>query len=799
MLYNYLLSAIRNLKKNFTFSLINIFGLGLGLTVTLLLAAWVIDELSFDLFHSKANSIYRVSLEYSFGGQTAKTSVSPTALLPALKKNFEEVETGVRIYNQSSFNPYIIRHDDKLFQEDKFYFADSTFFEVFSYRLLQGSPDKSLTEPSSVILSESMVRKYFGEEPAFGKTIRVNSNREYTVTGIIEDAPNNSYLKYDFIASFSSLRQSKEEIWWSANYQTFIVVANNAIITRLESKANELVKAAVAEDIGNSGNYVKYNWTKLTDLHLRSDTDGEFEAVGDIIYVYLFSAIGLLVLLIACINYVNLSTARSADRAKEVGIRKVVGAAKTELTFQFIGESVIVTLLAMAFAMLTVQLLLPAFNSIADKNLSHQLFFKPGFLVTTVGIALLIGLLSGIYPALAITAFKPVSVLKGNFKTSGRGALLRKSLVVFQFSISIVLIVGTIAILQQLNFVREAKLGYDKENVIILPLDRQTEKVYNQLRTEFLRTGIVSEVGRATESPTVIQGGYTIHVDDGSDKQGIAITAVSIDENFIPSMNMEFVKGTNITEADMIMAERDTVYSFILNQSAIEALLIAEDDAEGTPILMNGRKGKIKGVVKDFHFASLHEKIAPLAMFNQADQYNYIFVKLKPGHVAESLKSLGTICANLLPHRPFEYEFLDQQYEALYGQEQKTGVLSSLFAGLAIIIASLGLLGLVAFSTAQRMKEIGIRKVLGASVFNIIMMITKDYSRLVIIAIGIGIPLSYWIINQWWLNNFAYKTEVGVGSFIFAIVTCITIALGAAGYQATKAAIVNPTNTLRNE
>jgi putative ABC transport system permease protein len=800
MLYNYLLSALRNLRKNFTFSLINIFGLGLGLTVTLLLAAWVVDELSYDRFHAKADNIYRLSLEYSFGGQTAKTAVSPTALLPALQKNFEEVESGTRVYNQSGYNPFIVRREDKLFQEDHFYFADSTFFDVFSFQLFQGNPAKALTEPASVILSQSMAKKYFGNEDPMGKTLNVNGTREYTVTGIIEDAPANSTIQYDFIGSFASLRQAQEvDNWWSANYQTFVVINPMADINGLVSKTNELVKKAVGSELSSPGDYVKYNWSALTDLHLRSEANGEPEIVSSIQYVYLFSAIGLLILIIACINYVNLSTARAADRAKEVGIRKVVGAGKNELVFQFIGESVTFTFLAFALALVAVQLLLPGFNAIADKNLPHSTFFEPMFFAGFTLSVATIGLFSGIYPALAITAFRPVNILKGNFKTSGKGVFLRKSLVVFQFSVSVILIVGTIAIVSQLNFVRSARLGYEKENVIVLPLDRNTEKVYDQLRTEFLRTGAVQEVGRATESPTQIKGGYSIQVEGKTESKPMIVTAVSIDENFTTAMNMELVAGSNLTEADMQRVQKDTIYNFILNESAIHEMYLTPENAIGTKVQLNGRRGEIKGVVKDFHFASLHQKIGPLVFFNQPDQYNYIFLKLKPGNVDESLSMVKGVCASITPHRPFEYEFIDQQYAALYKAEQKTGVLASLFSGLAIIIASLGLLGLVAFSTAQRMKEIGIRKVLGATVTNIILMITKDYSRLVVLSIAIGIPLSYWIVNNLWLSNFAYKTEVGIGSFALAGLTCLVIAFGAAGYQAVKAAIVNPTNTLRNE
>jgi putative ABC transport system permease protein len=800
MFQNYLLTALRNIRKNFTFSMINIFGLGLGLTVTLMLAAWVMDELSYDRFHKRAQNIYRVSVEYGSGGQVSKTSVSPTALLPNVQKNFEEVETGVRVYNPSSYNPFVVKHEDKLFNEDHFYFADSTFFDVFSYRLLKGNPEKALSEPASVILSEAMAEKYFGKDDPLGRVLNINNSREYTVTGVIENAPGNSYLKYDFIGSFASLRQATEEnVWWSANYQTFILVNPKADMAQLETKTNELVRKAIGGELENPGDYVKYNWTPLTDLHLRSTAQGEMETVSSIQYVYLFSGIGLLVLLIACINYVNLSTARAADRAKEVGVRKVVGAGKSELVFQFIGESITITLIAFVFALSAALLLLPAFNAVADKNLSATLFFEPLFLMSAFFIVLTIGLLSGIYPALAITAFKPISILKGNFKTSGRGVLLRQSLVVFQFCISVVLIVGTIAIVNQLNYLSDARLGYDKENVVVLPLDRSTEKVYDLLRNEFLRTGAVQEVGRATESPTIIKGGYSIQVQGNGTNKPMLTTAISIDENFIAAMNMELINGQPVTEADMLRVQKDTVYSFILNQSAIREMMLDEETAIGTKVMLNGRRGEIKGIVKDFHFASLHQKIGPLVMFNQPDQYNYIFIKLKPGNAKDALNKLSDVCRTVIPHRPFEYEFVDEQYTSLYQAEQKTGVLASLFATLAIIIASLGLLGLVAFSTAQRMKEIGIRKVLGATVPNIIIMITKDYSRLVLLAIMLGLPLSYWLINQWWLSNFAYKTEIGIGSFVLAATTCLVIAFGAAGYQAMRAAVIDPSKTLRNE
>ena len=363
MLKNYLLTSLRNLNKHLVYSMINMVGLGLGLATCLLLAIWIRQELSFDRFHEKADRIYRASLEYSFGGQTSKTSVSPTALLPALQKNFSEVENGVRLYNPSSYSPFIVKKDDKLFQEGKFYFADSTFFKIFSFKLLRGDAEKVLTLPKSVVLSQSMARKYFGEEDPLGKTLQINNRDDYTVTGVMEDVPDNSLLQFDFVASFSSLEQSREQIWWSANYQTFLLLNPNADVPSLQEKTNALVKKELASELTNPNDYVKYNFMPLTDIYLRSDSK-ESEVVSNILYLYAFGGIAALILIIACINYINLATAKAADRAKEVGIRKVIGALKRQLFFQFIGESLIITIFLALLAFLLAQLALPIFNSI---------------------------------------------------------------------------------------------------------------------------------------------------------------------------------------------------------------------------------------------------------------------------------------------------------------------------------------------------------------------------------------------------------------------------------------------------
>jgi len=797
MFRNYLLIGIRSLFKHRFYTIINVAGLALGLSASLLLTTWIIHELSYDKFHPLGNRIYRSSLEYSFGGQTSKTAVSPTALLPTLQKNFPEVENGVRVYNSSAYRPYLVRHEDKVFQEGRFSYADSTFFQLFSFPLLQGDADKALILPNSVVVTASAAKKYFGDEDPVGKTMQVNNAKDYIVTGVMADVPTNSILQFDFLASFSSLDAAKEQIWWSANYETFVLLTPDADVALLTQKTEDIVKAALASELTNPGDYVKYNFLPLADIYLRSDML-ESRPVSNIQYIYIFGGIALLVLVIACINYINLATARASERAKEVGVRKVVGAARYQLFLQFIGESVIITTVSLVIALLIARLTIPTFNTLTGKNFASSLIFQPSSIALITLIAITIAITAGAYPALAITSFKPVQVLKGQFKTSGKGIWLRKMLVVFQFCISVMLIIGTLVVTQQLDFIQHKKLGYERSNVIVLPMDSKTEAVYDQLKTEVLRSGTATHITRATESPTSIGAGYSINLEGSGNSRGMIVTAMSVDEDFVPALKIELAAGRNFTENDFRKAAADTVYSFILNESALRELTFTSDKAIGQRIAMNGRKGEIVGIIKDFHFAPLHKKIAPLVFFNQASDYGYIFITLKPGNPATYLSTLKQIAQNIAPHRPFDYTFLDEEYNTLYSNEQRMGKIITAFAVLTIAIACLGLLGLVSFSAAQKTKEIGIRKVLGATPANIVGLITKDFTRLVLLALFIGVPLAYWMMNQW-LNEFAYKTSIGLLPLIIAPLLCLFIAFGTASYQAIQAAMLDPANTLRSE
>jgi putative ABC transport system permease protein len=796
MIRNYLLISVRNLLKHLSYSLLNISGLALGLATCLLLVTWLRHELSFDRFHENASRIYRGSMEYSFGGQVAKPSVSPTALLPALLA-LPETETGVRLYNPSLFSEFLVSYENRLFQEDRFYVADSTFFKVFSFHLVQGKAEDALTEPYSLVLTERMAEKYFGNDDPMGKVLTVNNHQNYKVTAIVENPPTNSLLQFDFIASFNSMPAGRSEpVWWSANYQTFVLLHPNADLQSMTQKINDVVMKVIAQELSGEGDYVRYNFMPLADIYLRSGLE-ESERVSDIKYIYIFTGVTILIMIIACINYINLATARAGGRAKEVGIRKVSGALRNQLFYQFIGESIFITAISFALAIFVAVLSLPLFNQLTGRAFSYHILFDPSFLAITVGGLVVVSFIAGAYPALALTSFSPVQVLKGNFRNSQRGTFLRKSLVVFQFSISVILIAATLIIMKQLDFIREKNLGYDRENTIMLPLDGETGKVFESLKSELKRTGAALYVGRGSESPSKVLAGYSMNTTE-KDGPGIVITGLLTDEEFIPALGMELVAGRNFTKADVERLENENVLTFILNEAAINALYINREQAIGTKVKMFGRPGEIIGVIRNFHYASLHNLIGPLVIFPE-NQFQKIFVKLPPGDTQKRIDDIARVWNNLVTHRPFEFTFLDQQYASLYQGEERMGSLATVFSTLAIIIACLGLFGLVAFSAEQRKKEIGIRKVLGAPASRILLLITGDFARLVITAVIIGLPIAYWLMSGFWLSEFAYKTEPGLAPFVLAAAACLIIAVGTTGYQVLKASWIDPAETLRNE
>ncbi|MEP2774260.1 MAG: ABC transporter permease [Fulvivirga sp.] len=798
MLKNYVIIAFRNIKRQLGYSLVNIFGLAVGLACCILIGLYVKHELSFDRFHTEVENVYRVDLTFRSAQGEKKTFMTPTALLPTLKREFDEVKHGVRVFDVGGFSPVILQHGNVKYQEPEFFFVDSAFFDVFSFKLLAGNPSKCLTEPRSVVLTEYSANKYFGDNDPMNQVIKVDGN-DYTVTGVVENTPDNSHFQFDFLASFSSLRAAKQEIWSSANYATYIRLSSNKNVNSIKQTLNDKVKEALGE--GQSMSLI-FGFMPITDIHLRSDISDEMQPQNSITYIYIISVIGVLILLIACINYMNLATARSVERAREVGMRKVLGAVRKQVFVQFLGESAIVTALSIIVALIFVNIAMPAFNSLTGKVIVTEDLLNTSVLTGLLITFLFVSFVAGAYPALSLSSFSPGSMLKGNFTRSKTGNWMRQILVVFQFSISIFLIIGTLVVWKQLDYVKNKKLGYDKENVIILPTDGNVNKNFETIVTELTKRPDVAGVSIASESPVNIGGGYTLSV-PGIIENPISVNAVAVDKRFVENMGIALLQGRHFNDADLKLVSKENreerEYAFIVNEEVLATLLIDErEKILGQKVNLNGRQGEIVGVIENFHSTSFHRKINPLVLMIEPSQYNMLFVRLDTDNLQKTLLAVEDEWKRIVPDRPFVFEFMDEEYDAMYRSEERLSNVFTVFAVLAIVIACLGLFGLVAFAVEKRNKEIGVRKVLGASVPSLFFLISKDFSKLVVIAFVISAPIAYWLMQEW-LADFEYKTTVGVWPVAISIVCTLFIALLTISYQSIKAALLNPAETLRAE
>ncbi|MDX1627920.1 MAG: ABC transporter permease [Fulvivirga sp.] len=802
MIRNYLKIAIRNLMKNSIYSIINITGLAIGITSCMMIGIYVANELSYDKFHENAEKIYRVNTTFKSGDASKMAYMSPTALLPNVLREIPEVETGVRILNVGAFSPVVVSRDNDLYQETRFLYVDSTFFEVFpAFNLMTGDEDKALTEPNSLVLTASAARKYFNSTDVLGEVLKVNDTEEYKITGVAYDVPANSHFHFDFLASFTSLNASKNEIWGSANYSTYLkLIKNDPQVVK--SKIDAIVQKALGETFATSNFSMEFTLLPLLDIHLKSPIAEEMEPQSSLAYIYIFGSIGIIILLIACINYMNLATARSVERAREVGMRKVLGANKHELFYQFMGESFIITCLAGLFSLVLFSLLLGPFNSLSGKAFGLVDIMNAPFFIAFLGLILLVSFISGAYPALKLTYYKPNEVLKSSFKRVGGGAFLRKALVVVQFCVSVMLVIGTFVVYEQLNFMRNKALGYNKENVLEIPTDSKVNKDYWRIRDILKNLPAVKQVSIASESPVNIGGGYTVWVEGMEQGVTIGVNAVTTDQNFVEAMNMQIIEGSNFSEADeqqIINTPRsDREHHFLVNEQFLKRIMVDQNDVIGKRLVLNGRQGTIKGVVKDFHFSSLHNKINPLVLMIEPEQYNLMFVRISGENVDATMDALKKTWAEMVPHRPFDYSFMDAQYDAMYRNEQKLADIFVVFSAMAIVIGCLGLFGLVSFAAYQRSKEISIRKVFGATVSGIVAMLARDFGKWIVVAFLIGTPIAYWLIDQW-LADFEYRIEVGALPILLAIGVITIIASITISYQAIKAALVNPADTLRSE
>lgn len=796
MLLNYLRIALRYFRKNSLATAINITGLTIGVTSCLLITVYILHELSYDDFETKGERIARVIMEYSFAG--AKDSKSgnytSTKVAPTFKRTFPEVESAVRMVEYKE----IVGVQDKMFMENGFMFADSSFFDLFSFRLLEGDARTALSGPRKVILTRSTAKKYFGTGEAVGQILRVGSDSSiYQVTGVIQDCPGNSQIKFDFLASFSSLGANQEDTYWNAGYTTYLLFRSASGIATLQAKLPPFMH----REMEGKGATVNFYLEPFRRIHLYSGYGG-FEPNNSITYMYILGAVALLILAIACFTYINLSTARSMERAREVGVRKVMGAGERQLFWQFIGESVMLAGLSVVISLFVAAMVLPAFNQLTGSVLPLPSLFAPSILGALLLLMLCIGLLAGAYPALVLSGFQPIKVLKGSFKNTDRGLWMRQSLIVFQFMISVFLIVSTVVVQKQLYYIQHKQLGYDREHVLVLPLDTRMRGQIPLFKTEFGAAPGVLSVSASHSSPVSIVGGYNMRSSVMPEDQQIAVDANPIDQDYLKTTGLKLVAGSDLTYQDIKDAELPDslhVYHFLLNESAARELGWTPEKAIGQRMFLDAtRPGFVKGVVKDFHFESLHNAIKPVVLFSNEIYSNQWLIKIGDADPGRTIQALEAKWKALATYRPFEYHFLDEDYDRLYQSDIRLGEVLNLFAGIAIALACLGLFGLSSYAAQQRVREVGIRKVLGATVSQIVLLLSRDFVRLAGIALLIAVPVSWWAMSRW-LQDFAYRTPLSAYVFILAGFITLFLTLVTVSIKAVATALTNPVKNLKTE
>jgi len=806
MLKNYFKIGLRSLLRNKFFTAINIFGLTLGMTTCLLIMLYVQNELNYDSFNKKANQIVRVVFRGSIQGEKMKEAMVMPPVAQTFKSEYPEVLEATRLRNYG--NPRIT-YGDKTFKENAFAYADSNFFEVFTLPFLKGNPKTALLEPNTIVISESVAKKYFGNEDPIGKVLLFKDlNTNFKITGVMREMPVNSHFHFDLFASMASFPQSREFSWMTSEYYTYLVLPKGYYYKKLEAKlpadvekymGSQLQKAMgmTYAQFRQKGNELGLYLQPLMDIHLHSDLNLELGPVSDIRYVYIFSIVAIFMLLIACINFMNLSTAGASKRAREVGIRKVLGSLNGQLVRQFLLESLLLTFFAFLLSIILVFWTLPFLNKLSGKNLSFNLLSNPWLLPGLLLFALVTGLLAGSYPAFFLSSFKPVTVLKGKLASMGKTVSLRSGLVIFQFFISIVLIIGTIIVHKQLSFIQNEKLGYNKEQVVIVQEAYWLGKNQEAFKQKLLQDPRVVSISSSGYLPAgkTYNNNFMIYADNNSD-QLVKTLRYDVDYNYIHTLGMEMADGRNFsksfgTDSTGIIINEETAKAFGWDKNALGHNLTRPDN-DGTKFTYH-----VIGVVKNFHFKSFHEPISPLVMVLNNNNENLI-VKTNTKDMAGLLNTMKKNWNELKGEVPFSYTFLDDRFNNSYQSEQKIGLILSIFAGVTIFVACLGLLGLATFTAEQRTKEIGIRKVLGASITSIVSLLSIDFIKLVFIAFIIATPVAWYMMNKW-LQDFAYKTNISAWIFILAALLAITITIITVSFRAIRAAVVNPVNSLRSE
>ena len=804
---NYLTVTLRNIRKYKGFSLINIAGLATGIASCLLILLFVQSELSYDLFHDKAGRIYRVGFTFHVGTNQFDAALGPCPLAAAMVDEFPEVERAARIFaRQSRGGDVFVRYGEKRYKENKFLWADPQLLDILTIPFIKGSPEEALARPNSVIMTADAAAKYFGKEEPIGKMLELGDRSLYMVSGVTETWPEHSHFHFDFLASFSSLPKSEDLDYYDTAVFTYILLREGASIEELDSKLPEFsgkcmapiiekIMAVPYREFLDAGNFIGFMTQPLRDIHLRSDWGNELEPQGSFNTVIIFSAIAVLILIVACINFINLTTARSTQRANEVGVRKVVGSSRGELIRQFLSESVILSLLAFLSALVFVEIALPIFNNLIGKNFSSGDVLNGPFLLILLIGALAVGITAGSYPAFLMASFRPVAVLKGKIAAGIKGRRFRDALVIFQFCASIVLLIGTAVIYTQLHYIRNKELGFDKEHVVVI---QRAEKLGSQqlaFKNQLHQNPDILSATFTDSLPQILLEAKVFQKEGEGSQENNTLITITADYDLIETYGLEILAGRYFEK------ERSTdAAAVVLNETAIKALDI--QDPLDKRLVLVGLKRKpmdIIGIINDFHMESLHAKIGPTAVILSGQRPGVLLsVRVRPGDLPGTLGFLEDTWREFTNNQPFEYVFFDDQFDLLYKAEVQAGKVITAFACLAVFVACLGLLGLASFTANQRTKEIGIRKVLGATTPGILVLLNKDFVKRVLAANLIAWPLAYYATNQW-LQNFAYRIRVNFWMFLASAAVALFIALFTVSFQTIRAAQSDPVDSLRYE
>jgi len=800
MFGNYLKTALRNILRNKGYSTINISGLAIGMACCFLILLFVQDELSYDKYHGKADRIYRLVALNKSGGEERHLAPIGAPVGEAFANAFPEIQKAAR-FNRGE--RVLVTYRDKRFFEERFFYADPAAFDIFSFPIVKGNLQTALSAPFAVVITESVAYKYFGREDPVGKSIILDNEHNYHITAVMRDVPSNSHFRFDFLASLETLADLHGERFLKhpgyMAFYTYLLLEENADPKELQMKFEGMVKQSYGERIASMRSFYLQ---PLKGIHLHSRLEYEIEANSSISFIYAYSAIALFLLLIAAFNYMNLSTARSAKRAREVGMRKVLGALRLQLVKQFLGESVVLSVLSLFLSLVFVWLSLPLFNSLTGKQLGFSFISNIVLLLSLAAIVAAVGILGGFYPAIFLSGFEPIRTLKGRLATYGKSASFRRLLVLAQFTISIILIIGTFVIRNQLHYLRSQNLGFDKEQVVVMPMhDQDTTKAYELIKAEILKNPSVLSATASSSVPGKPVTSIAYRPEGLPEDQHVSMDTYFVDDDFLRTLSIEVAAGRGFSQE----FATDEESAFILNETAVREL--SWDDPLNKQVVWPSdlrrqdaivKKGQVVGVVKDFHVTSLHESIGPVLLQVRPSSFQYISARISTGDIPNTLSFFRQKWSQFSPAFPFEYSFLDEDFDRLYRADEKVGRIIGIFSILAILVACLGLFGLASYATEQRTKEIGIRKVLGSSITGIILLLSKEFTKWVLIANVIAWPVAYYAMKRW-LGNFAYRAGIGLEIFILSGFLAFTIALITVSYQSIKAALTDPADSLRYE